>query len=178
MLQLVLFLKSVPLFQALSFDAIGRAAEAVETVSLQPDEHLCQAGDRITCLDVLSSGTIEVRFEGRVVETIGRGGLLGDGILIGEDHYVVAAQATAECTVLRFAASIVTDLASEEPRMLQSALRHLNGSRCELYRKLAAAQLTQLSPPPPTSRVLELVHSAPPTADRTRTIGALLRAGE
>jgi HEAT repeat protein len=152
MLELVLFLKSVPLFQVLSFESIARAAGDSEQIHVTAGRAIFVAGERIASVDVLRSGRIDLLLGERVVESIGPGSLLGDLVLTGDEEHEVTAHAATDCEIVRFPAAMIVDLTAEEPRILQSVLQHRNARRRELYRQLASLNRNEASASAPPRR--------------------------
>ena len=133
MLNLVLFLKSVPIFRALSFEDIARVADKTETVSLPEGEVLLHAGGPITHIHVVRSGSIELSKNGMIVDIMKAGTSIGEHAIFGHTQYEISARAAAkgrertptraptaadDCSLLRFPVGVLADLVAEHPQSL------------------------------------------------------------
>ena len=118
MLNLVLFLKSVPIFRALSFEDIARVADKTETFSLPEGEVLLHAGDPITHIHVLRSGSVELSKNGMIVDLMKAGTSIGEHAIFGHTEYEISARAAADCSLLRFPVEVLADLVAEHPQSL------------------------------------------------------------
>jgi CRP-like cAMP-binding protein len=118
MLDLILFLKSVPLFRAASFEDIARIAEKTQTVAVAKGEALFSEGESVTHIYVVRSGSIELSRDGSVVEIMQAGTSMGEHAVIGDTHHEVSARAASESLLLRFPAQLFADLVAEHPESL------------------------------------------------------------
>lgn len=118
MLNLVLFLKSVPIFRALSFEDMARVADKTETVSLPEGEVLLHAGDPITHIHVVRSGSIELSKNGMIVDIMKAGTSIGEHAIFGHTQYEISARAADDCSLLRFPVGVLSDLVAEHPQSL------------------------------------------------------------
>jgi CRP-like cAMP-binding protein len=118
MLDLVLFLKSVPLFRALSFEDIARIAEKTETVSIAEGQILFRTGEPITHVYVVRSGSIELSSKGMIVDIMKTGTSIGEHAIFGHPQHEVSASASADCLLLRFPVGLLADLVAEHPQSL------------------------------------------------------------
>ena len=118
MLDLVLFLKSVSLFRAVSFEDIARIADKTETVAVAQGDVLFDGGESITHVYIVRSGSIELSRDGMTVEIMKAGASVGEHAIFGDARHEVSARAAAESLLLRFPVSIVSDLVAENPQSL------------------------------------------------------------
>jgi CRP-like cAMP-binding protein/HEAT repeat protein len=118
MLDLILFLNSVPLFRAASFEDIARIAEKTQTVAVAKGEALFSEGESVTHIYVVRSGSIELSRDGSVVEIMQAGTSMGEHAVIGDTHHEVSARAASESLLLRFPAQLFADLVAEHPESL------------------------------------------------------------
>ena len=118
MLDLVLFLKSVPLFREVSFEDIARVVSKTETVAAAPGDVLFHGGESITHIYIVRSGSIELYRDGMTVEIMMAGASVGEHAIFGDARHEVTARAAVESLLLRFPASIISDLVAENPQSL------------------------------------------------------------
>lgn len=118
MLDLVLFLKTTPLFRAIPLEDIARVARLAEAVAAVEGEVLAEAEAPIRYVYVIRSGTIALRLNDRTVEVVGPGASFGESAVFGEDRHAVAFRAASPSLLLRFPISMIADLVAENPEML------------------------------------------------------------
>lgn len=118
MLNLVLFLKSTPLFRALSFEEIARIAEKTDSISLSHGTVLFQTGDPITSIHVIRNGSIELSRNGTIVDVLEAGATIGEQAVFGHSQHEVSAAAASDCLLLRFPVDLLSDLVAEHPQSL------------------------------------------------------------
>ncbi len=118
MLDLVLFLKSVPLFREVSFEDIARIVDKTETVAVAQGEVLFDGGESITHIYIVRSGSIELYRGGMTVEIMVAGASVGEHAIFGDARHEVSARAAVESLLLRFPVSIISDLVAENPQSL------------------------------------------------------------
>jgi CRP-like cAMP-binding protein len=143
MLDLVLFLKSVPLFRAVSFEDIARIADKTETVAVAQGEVLFEGGEGITHVYVVRSGSIELSRDGMVVEIMKAGASMGVHAILGDARHEVSARATAESLLLRFPVSIISDLVAEHPQSLGPVVGDLVRRVNLLHARLAESRTSR-----------------------------------
>ena len=142
MLNMVLFLKSLPLFKPLRFESIARAAAAAECVTLSPGEPLPTSTDPCGYVHILRNGHMELLARGCAVHVLEPGAFWGVGAVIGDDDGDVAARAISKCHLLRLPASVIADLAAENPQMLRTLLRDTHRLQRAAYLRLAGGSGT------------------------------------
>ncbi len=142
MLNVVLFLKSLPLFNPLRFECIARAAAASESVTLSPGDPLPATANPCEYVHILRDGHMELLAEGCAVHVLEPGAFLGVGAVIGDSDGDVAARAISKCHLLRLPASVVADLAAENPQMLRTLLRDTHRLQRAAYLRLAGGPAT------------------------------------
>jgi CRP-like cAMP-binding protein len=119
-LDLILFLKSTRLFEALSLDDLERLIDSLECVSIDRGERIVVAGSPVYHIDVVRHGSVELSIDDVVIDTIAVGGVLGDQAIFREGTHPVSATAREKTELLRLTASTLRDLAAEVPQMLHS----------------------------------------------------------
>jgi cAMP-dependent protein kinase regulator len=137
MLDLILFLKSVPLFQALTLEEIADLAERAETVSLAAGQVVFEAGKPIKHFAVIQSGTVELRIHGVAVDTITRGASFGEDAFLEDARHSVSGTALTDLVVLRFHRAVIADLVAEHPLVLPPVLGEWQQRLARLYARLA-----------------------------------------
>ena len=139
MLNLVLFLKTTPLFGAIPLEDIARIAGLAEPVFVAAGERIVDAEDAVRHVFVVRSGTVEVRIDDRTIETIGAGASIGETAVFGEERHATAMRAASAVSLLRFPISIIADLIAEYPEALAPLALDLVRRMNRLRAKLAAA---------------------------------------
>jgi CRP-like cAMP-binding protein/HEAT repeat protein len=155
MLDLILFLKSVPLFQALTLEEIADLAERAETASLTAGRVVFEAGEPVRHFSVIRSGTVELRIHGIAVDTITRGASFGENAFLEDARYAVSGFAVTDLAVMRFHRAVIADLVAEHPLVLPPVLGEWQQRVARLYSRLANESAGQQ----PKQR-LQLVHIA------------------
>jgi hypothetical protein len=137
MLDLILFLKSVPLFQTLTLEEIADLAERAETVSLAAGQVVFEAGKPVKHFAVIQSGTVELRIHGVAVDTITRGASFGEDAFLEDARHSVSGTALTDLVVLRFHRAVIADLVAEHPLVLPPVLGEWQQRLARLYARLA-----------------------------------------
>ena len=138
MLDLILFLKSVPLFREMSFEDIARIADKTETVAVAEGEVLFEGGESITHVHIVRSGRIELSRDGMTVEIMVAGESVGEHAIFGNARQEVSARAAAESLLLRLPVSIISDLVAENPQSLGPVVGDLMRRVNLLHARLAS----------------------------------------
>jgi CRP-like cAMP-binding protein/HEAT repeat protein len=155
MLDLILFLKTVPLFQALTLEEIADLAERAETGSFAAGRGVFEAGEPVRHFAVIRSGTVELSIRGVAVDTITRGASFGENAFLEDARYAVSGTAITDLVILRFHRSVIADLVAEHPLVLPPVLGEWQQRVARLYARLADQSAGQQ----PKQR-LQLVHIA------------------
>ena len=79
-------LKSIPLFQSLSDDALAEVATFAQEVSVEPGRELVREGDYSYELMVIEEGGVEVKRAGEHVNDLGPGDFFGEVGLLEKDR--------------------------------------------------------------------------------------------
>jgi CRP-like cAMP-binding protein len=149
MLDLILFLKSVPLFRAASFEDIARIADKTQPVALAKGETLFSEGESVTHIYVvIRSGSIELSRRGLAVEIMQAGTSMGEHAILGDTHYEVSARAASESLLLRFPAHLFADLVAEHPESLGPVVGDLVRRVNMLHGRLAETRVAPVSSRP------------------------------
>lgn len=139
MLDLVLFLKTAPLFRAVPLEDIARVARIAETMSRDEGELIADAKEPVRHVCVIRSGTVDLRLNDTLVETIGPGASIGEAAIFGDDRHAVSFRAASPLTLLRFPIGIIADLVAENPDVLGSLARDLSARLSHLHARMATA---------------------------------------
>jgi signal-transduction protein with cAMP-binding, CBS, and nucleotidyltransferase domain len=137
MLDLILFLKSVPLFQTLTLEEIADLAERAETGSFAAGRGVFEAGEPVRHFAVIRNGTVELRIHGVAVDTITRGASFGENAFLEDARYAVSGTAVTDLVILRFHRSVIADLVAEHPLVLPPVLGEWQQRLARLYARLA-----------------------------------------
>lgn len=79
-------LKSIPLFQSLTDDALAEVATFAQEVSVEPGRELVREGDYSYELMVIEEGAVEVKRAGEHVNDLGPGDFFGEVGLLEKDR--------------------------------------------------------------------------------------------
>lgn len=139
MLDLVLFLKTTPLFRAIPLEDIARIARLAEQVSGDEGDAIVDAGDPIHHLYIVRSGTVQLRLNDRPVEVVPSGATFGEAAVFGEDRHTASFRAASQVALLRFPISIIADLVAENPEVLAPLALDLSTRLNRLRLRLAAS---------------------------------------
>lgn len=140
MLDLILFLKSVPLFRAMSLKDVARAANTAKSVSYAPGATIVKAGERVTNILVLRSGIVELCVDGVVVEVLHSGDTFGETAIIGNPQSPNLARSAGAAELLCLPVSIVGDLIVEYPDALNPVAADLARRISALHNNLAESR--------------------------------------
>ena len=155
MLDLILFLKSVPLFRALTLEEIADLAERAETASLPSGRVVFKAGEPVKHFAVIRSGIVELSIHGVAVDTITRGASFGENAFLEDARHALSGIAVTDLVVLRFHRAVIADLVAEHPLVLPPVLDEWQQRVARLYARLAEEAAGRQ----PKQR-LQLVHNA------------------
>lgn len=148
MLNLVLFLKTTPLFEAIPLEDIARIAGLAEPVFAAAGERIADAGDLVRHVFVIRSGSVHIRLGERTIESIGAGASIGELALFGDARHPVGTCAAGAVSLLRFPVSIIADLIAEYPEALAPIALDLGRQMNRLRTRLAAQPDAAVSPSP------------------------------
>lgn len=140
MLDLILFLKSVPLFRAMSLKDVARAANAVKPATYASGATIVRAGERVTNILVLRSGIVELCVNGVVVEVLHHGHTFGETAIIGDPHSPNLVRSAIAVELLWLPVSIVGDLIVEYPDALTPLAADLARRISALHNDLAESR--------------------------------------
>lgn len=140
MLDLVLFLKTTPLFRAVALEDIAGLARMAEAVTQDAGEKILEAHDLVRHVYVIHSGEVELIHGPAVVETLGPRQTFGEAAILGEDRAALCCRAAAPTVLLRFPLSIIADLVAENPDVLASLLVDLQQRLTTLHGRLARVE--------------------------------------
>jgi CRP-like cAMP-binding protein len=139
MLDLVLFLKTTPLFSAVPLEDIARFARLAEPVTKKAGQGIVDALEPVRHVYIVRSGIAHLVLDGAVVETLGSRQSFGDTALFGEERSPVSLRAATETVLLRFPLSLVADLIAENPDVLGFLVLDLQTRLSALYGRVSAA---------------------------------------
>ena len=139
MLDLILFLKTTPLFCAIALEDIARIAKTAESLSCREGEPLTAAGDAVSHIFIIRNGSIELLVDGTPVEKLGSGAAIGEAALFGNGQHPFSSRAAENASLLRFQLSRVSDLVAENPEALAPLALDLTRRLNTMLVKQAAA---------------------------------------
>jgi hypothetical protein len=137
MLDLILFLKSVPLFQALTLEEIAGLVERGETIRLAAGHAVFEAGEPVRHFAVIRSGTVELSIRGVAVDTITHGASFGENAFLEDARHALSGVAVTDLVILRFHRAVIADLVAEHPLVLPPVLGEWQRRLASLYARLA-----------------------------------------
>lgn len=137
MLDLVLFLKTTPLFRSVPLEDIARVARLAQPVAVEQGDTIADADDPVRHIYVVRNGAIELRLNGVGVEVAAAGASIGEAAVFGEERHVVSARAASPALLLRFPISIIADLVAENPEVLGPVALDLSARLNRLRARLA-----------------------------------------
>ncbi|WP_158044060.1 HEAT repeat domain-containing protein [Skermanella pratensis] len=155
MLDLILFLKTIPLFQAMTLEELGFLAERAETATPSAGTSLFEAGEPIRHFSVIRAGTAELRIDGVPVDRIGAGSAFGETAFLEGATHPLSGIAVTDMVVLRFHRALIADLVAEHPMALPPLLADWQRRLARLYGRLAEQTATG---PGRTGTRLHLIH--------------------
>lgn len=99
------------------FDVCGFVlSRSLERIALGAGEKLFLKGDAAHGMYVVVSGRVDILIFGRVLDTIGPGGIIGEMALIDCTHRSAAALAQEDCELVALDRAQFLELIAEEPR--------------------------------------------------------------
>ena len=111
-------LAALPLFQGLTPDQLRWVARVAARVQEPKGELLTKEGERGDELMIVLEGTVEVRHEGRVLATLGRGDFLGEvALLEPAARRTATAVAVTRVTIVFIGRHDLTHLLAEIPEL-------------------------------------------------------------
>ncbi|MGZ8996666.1 MAG: HEAT repeat domain-containing protein, partial [Rhodospirillales bacterium] len=137
MLDLVLFLRTVPLLRGFSFEDLANLAEGADVLTVPAGASIIETGDRVTHLILVQHGSVELHLDGSVVETLLNGACIGEAAIVGGQVHTVAARAVSDAILLRFPATTFSDIFAEHPQLLTTVLDDLLRRMGGVYTNLA-----------------------------------------
>ena len=140
----LLFLKSVPLFNDIPFDALLALNAAMIPVDYLAGETIIADGSVGHSMFLLISGKLEVRKGGRRLAELGPTDCFGEMALIDAAPRAADVIAVSDCSLLRISRAGFESLTDEHPRVLTELCR-------VFVRRLRTAQAGATPPPAPAA---------------------------
>jgi CRP/FNR family transcriptional regulator/CRP/FNR family cyclic AMP-dependent transcriptional regulator len=123
----VLVLRSVELFQALSAEELYPVAEIALTESFAPSETIVEQGEAAEDLFVVIDGECEVLKDGAVVSTMSGGQAFGELSVLDAEPRAATVRAKTPAELLRIPRSEFEALLDESPELAKGVIRALLG---------------------------------------------------
>lgn len=114
------------------------AARHLPRIAIGAGDKLFLKGETADAMYVVVSGTIEVLMFGRILERVGRGGIVGEMALIDGDARCAAALTECDTEVIAIARDTFLDMVREEPKLALAVL-HVMAQRLRAATKAAAS---------------------------------------
>jgi CRP-like cAMP-binding protein len=137
MLDLILFLKSLPLFHALTLEEVAFLAERADTTTPAAGSILFEAGEPVRYFSVIRAGTAELSIDGVAVDRVGAGSAFGETAFLEDARHALGGVALTDMVVLRFHRALIADLVAEHPMVLPQVLADWQRRLARLYGRLA-----------------------------------------
>ncbi len=126
LLDVVSFLKRVPIFAELRAQTLLEEAEICEWVSKAEGEALFSQGDAADALYVICDGSLRVLASGNEVARLGAGQCIGELALLDDEARSASVVAASETRLLRVAAPRFKELLLTQPAVTKALLRTLD----------------------------------------------------
>lgn len=124
-LEKVLFLKSIPLFEALSGEAVAQIAPIAQEVRHPAGETFIRAGDRGDCLFVVVDGGVDVQVPDGVVANQGPRSIIGELAVLSHRPRNADCVAASDLLMLRIDKEDFWRLLEERPELSTRILRQI-----------------------------------------------------
>lgn len=121
-------LSSVPLFADLGDEALETVRTRSQFIGVHPGYHIIREGDALHDLYVIESGTVEVRRDGDVVATLGRGDVFGEMAILADRHRNADVVAKGVVSLVTMTSKDYHAIVAEYPE-IDHGLRELAESR-------------------------------------------------
>lgn len=138
-LDMISFLKCVPLLADLPAHHALEQAEIAEWHAVAQGELLFRQGDRGDYLYIICQGELEVQLDGRSIATLGGGECIGEMALLDGEPRSASARALGDSILLRVAADRFNNLLISQPAAAHAMLRTLERRIRESQAGTAAA---------------------------------------
>lgn len=124
-LEKVLFLKSVPMLQALPGEAVAQIAPIASEVRVDEGERFIHAGDEGHCLYVIVDGTVEVRADEGTVSQVGGRAIIGELSVLTNRPRSADCIAASPLLMLQIGKQDFWALLEERPELSTAILREV-----------------------------------------------------
>jgi hypothetical protein len=125
MLERILFLREVFLFDGLDNRDLMSLSQIAEEANFRAGERLCSAGESGPCLYVLREGEVSVRLRDREVARLGPGECIGEIAVLEAGARTADVVALSPCQTLSFPADLFRGILEARPQILFSIIRLL-----------------------------------------------------
>lgn len=124
-LDILLFLKDVALFEALTNQQLVEVAQLAEKVELAPGVALFQQGDMPDYLYLVRKGKLIVKQAGQELARLGTGECVGEMAVLADTERTATVVTAEPCQLLRFEANVFMDLLDTYPEIGRGLLKSL-----------------------------------------------------
>ena len=121
----VLLLKRVPMFATTAENSLIGIAGALEEMELTAGDGLMRQGEIGSSLYIVVEGAVGVEIDGRHVDTVGAGDVVGELAALDPQPRTATVRALADCRLLRLEREALYELMSERPDVMQGVVRFL-----------------------------------------------------
>jgi ATP/ADP translocase/HEAT repeat protein len=142
----IAFLKSTPLFSALSGEDLSPLAAAAEVRTAQPGETVFVEGDPGDHFYIIISGSVKLESGDRELKVLGVHQAFGELALFDRSRQHCSARAAARCELLRIGAEEFFQVLREQPEIAESLLG-IFAAEVRRLQQAASEQARQAAPP-------------------------------
>ncbi len=127
LVEIVMFLKEMREFEEIPGELITYIAEVLTEIRVRPDTVLIEKGDSgIEPLYIVVDGNVDLIAEGKTLDSIGRGRMFGEHLLLESESFDFEARSTETTTLLVFRKEELMNLMSRNVEIAEMYIRVLN----------------------------------------------------
>lgn len=118
----VLFLKSIALFDKISTEELSPIANIAEECSVNCGQEIIHEGDQGDCMYLLVDGRVKVHSGERVFVELGEGSCFGEMAILDTEPRSASITAISDCVLLKISSDDFNDLLLEKPEISRAIL--------------------------------------------------------
>jgi CRP-like cAMP-binding protein len=141
MIEKILFLKTVPLFDQIPSEELIGVAQIVQEAQFDADEAFIKQGERGDCLYIIVDGEVDVVIEGvGQVDHFGSKSIIGETAILSDNPRNASCIATTDVTALKIEQDDFWELMGEKPEIALGIIKVLVYQLNELIKRLQSSQ--------------------------------------
>jgi CRP-like cAMP-binding protein len=141
MIEKILFLKTVPLFDQIPSEELIGVAQIVQEVQFDAGEAFIKQGESGDCLYVIIDGEVDVVIEGvGRVDHFGSKSIIGETAILSDNPRNASCIATTDVTALKIEQDDFWELMGEKPEIALGIIKVLVYQLNELIKRLQSSQ--------------------------------------